>query len=63
MGREVTISVGYDCRFWVPRHYLQHYGRDDLIEVDTSRIAVSVVSAVGFIAGGAILRTGLRSKV
>lgn len=39
--------------------YLQHYGRDDLIEVDTSRIAASVVSAVGFIAGGAILRTGV----
>ena len=39
--------------------YLQHYAKDDLVEVDTSRIAASVVSAVGFIAGGAILRTGL----
>jgi putative Mg2+ transporter-C (MgtC) family protein len=39
--------------------YLQHYGKDDLVEVDTSRIAASVVSAVGFLAGGAILRTGI----
>jgi putative Mg2+ transporter-C (MgtC) family protein len=39
--------------------YLQHYGKDDLVEVDTSRIAASVVSAVGFLAGGAILRTGV----
>jgi len=39
--------------------YWQHYGKDDLVEVDTSRVAASVVSAVGFIAGGAILRTGL----
>jgi putative Mg2+ transporter-C (MgtC) family protein len=39
--------------------YWQHYGKDDLIEVDPSRIAASVVSAVGFLAGGAILRTGI----
>jgi putative Mg2+ transporter-C (MgtC) family protein len=39
--------------------YWQHYGKDDLVEVDTSRIAASVVSAVGFLAGGSILRTGL----
>jgi putative Mg2+ transporter-C (MgtC) family protein len=39
--------------------YWQHYGKDDLVEVDTSRIAASVVSAVGFLAGGAILRTGV----
>jgi len=38
--------------------YGQHYGKDDLVEVDASRIAASVVSAVGFLAGGAILRTG-----
>ena len=37
--------------------YWQHYGKEDLVEVDTSRIAASVVSAVGFLAGGAILRT------
>jgi len=40
--------------------YQQHYGADDhLVEVDTSRIAASVVSGVAFVAGGAILRTGL----
>ena len=39
--------------------YWQHYGKDDLIALDPSRIAASVVSAVGFLAGGAILRTGI----
>lgn len=39
--------------------YWQHYGSNDLVEVDTERIAASVVSAVGFLAGGAILRTGV----
>ncbi len=39
--------------------YWQHYGKDDLVAVDPSRIAASVVSAVGFLAGGAILRTGI----
>jgi putative Mg2+ transporter-C (MgtC) family protein len=37
--------------------YWQHYQKDDLVNVDTSRIAASVVSAIGFLAGGAILRT------
>ncbi len=39
--------------------YWQHYGKDDLVNVDASRIAASVVSGIGFLAGGAILRTGL----
>jgi len=39
--------------------YYQHFGRQDGIEVDASRIAASVVSAIGFLAGGAILRSGL----
>src|SRR5580693_3188297 len=39
--------------------YWQHYGKDDLVAVDSSRVAASVVSAVGFLAGGAILRTGV----
>ncbi len=38
--------------------YLQHYAPGDGVEVDGSRIAASVVSAVGFLAGGAIFRTG-----
>lgn len=39
--------------------YFQSYGKDDLIAVDTSRIAASVVSGVGFLGAGAILRTGI----
>src|SRR5580698_2270352 len=38
--------------------YFQHYAKDDLVSVDPSRIAASVVSGIGFLAGGAILRTG-----
>ena len=37
----------------------QHYRAGDFTEVDGSRIAASVVSGIGFLAGGAILRTGL----
>jgi len=39
--------------------YFQHYQPGDLTEVDGSRIAASVVSGIGFLAGGAILRNGL----
>jgi putative Mg2+ transporter-C (MgtC) family protein len=39
--------------------YFQHYAKDDLVTVDSSRIAASVVSGIGFLAGGAILRQGL----
>ncbi|MGD0679771.1 MAG: MgtC/SapB family protein [Polyangiaceae bacterium] len=39
--------------------YWQQYRGGDLVEVDTSRIAASVVSAVGFLAGAAIVRTGI----
>ena len=38
-------------------HY-QHFEHGDLVEVDASRIAASVVSAIGFLAGGSILRSG-----
>ena len=38
--------------------YFQHYSKDDLVAVDPSRIAASVVSGIGFLAGGSILRTG-----
>jgi len=36
----------------------QDYPKDAGVEADVSRIAASVVSAIGFLAGGAILRTG-----
>jgi putative Mg2+ transporter-C (MgtC) family protein len=39
--------------------YFQHYAEHDLVGVDASRIAASVVSGIGFLAGGAILRTGI----
>jgi len=39
--------------------YFQPYGKDDLVAIDTSRIAASVVSGVGFLGAGAILRTGI----
>ncbi len=39
--------------------YYQGYHEGDFTSVDGSRIAASVVSGIGFLAGGAILRTGL----
>ncbi|HEY4058088.1 MAG TPA: MgtC/SapB family protein [Kofleriaceae bacterium] len=39
--------------------YYQHYKPGDFTEIDGSRIAASVVSGIGFLAGGAILRTGI----
>src|ERR1700691_2143054 len=39
--------------------YFQSYSKDDLIAVDTSRIAASVVTGIGFLGAGAILRTGI----
>jgi putative Mg2+ transporter-C (MgtC) family protein len=38
--------------------FFQDYSSLTNVEVDVSRIAASVVSAIGFIAGGAILKTG-----
>ncbi len=39
--------------------YFQHYGKDDLVMIDPSRIAASVVSGIGFLGAGAILRDGI----
>ena len=39
--------------------YFQHYGKEDFIEVDSSRIGASIVTGMGFLAGGAIMRTGI----
>jgi putative Mg2+ transporter-C (MgtC) family protein len=38
--------------------FFQHYHEGQFVEIDASRIAASVVSGIGFLAGGAILRTG-----
>ncbi len=40
-------------------YYYQRYEKGDLIAADPSRIAASVVTGVGFLGAGAILRTGL----
>lgn len=40
-------------------YYFQHYEKGDLIATDPSRIAASVVTGIGFLGAGAILRTGL----
>jgi putative Mg2+ transporter-C (MgtC) family protein len=42
--------------------FYQHYGAHDYAHVDFSRIAASVVSGIGFLGAGAILRTGLTIK-
>jgi uncharacterized membrane protein YhiD involved in acid resistance len=42
--------------------FYQHYAAGDLVEVDASRIAASVVSGIGFLGAGAILRTGITIK-
>lgn len=42
--------------------YFQHYAAGELVEVDASRIAASVVSGIGFLGAGAILRTGITIK-
>jgi putative Mg2+ transporter-C (MgtC) family protein len=39
--------------------YYQGYREGDFTDIDGSRIAASVVSGIGFLAGGAILRTGI----
>jgi putative Mg2+ transporter-C (MgtC) family protein len=38
--------------------YFQHYIPGQIVNVDSSRIAASVVAGVGFLGGGSILRTG-----
>ena len=40
-------------------YFFQHYGNTAGIAADPSRIAASVVTGIGFLAGGAILKTGL----
>jgi putative Mg2+ transporter-C (MgtC) family protein len=42
--------------------YYQRYVEGDLVSVDPSRIASTVVSGIGFLGAGAILRTGFNVK-
>src|SRR5204863_7990403 len=39
--------------------YFQRYPTGEHVSVDPSRIAASIVIGIGFLGGGAILRTGL----
>jgi putative Mg2+ transporter-C (MgtC) family protein len=45
----------------VSTHFIehQHYASNQKIDVDVSRIAASIVTGIGFLGGGAIMRTGL----
>lgn len=38
--------------------YYQRYAEGDFVEVDSSRIGAAIVTGIGFLAGGSILRTG-----
>jgi len=57
----LLVSLASSTFMVVSTHfvYFQHYQREDLVTVDPSRIAASVVTGVGFLGGGAILRTGV----
>src|SRR5450755_4393623 len=47
----MVVSTRFVC--------FQHYAKDDLVSIDPSRIAASVVSGIGFLGAGAILREGI----
>jgi putative Mg2+ transporter-C (MgtC) family protein len=53
MASATFMVISTQFVFW------QHYHEGQLVEVDTSRIAAAIVSGIGFLAGGAILRTGV----
>ncbi len=55
VGLASTLFMLVSTQFY----YFQHYEKGDLIATDPSRIAASVVTGVGFLGAGAILRTGL----
>ncbi len=55
VGLASTLFMLVSTQFY----YFQHYANGDLIATDPSRIAASVVTGIGFLGAGAILRTGL----
>src|ERR1051325_6599108 len=55
VGLASTLFMLVSTQFY----YFQRYEKGDLIAVDPSRIAASVVTGIGFLGAGAILRTGL----
>ncbi len=56
----LIVSMASATFMVVSAHFVffQHYTPGNLVAVDTSRIAASVVAGVGFLGGGSILRTG-----
>ncbi|HTP28725.1 MAG TPA: MgtC/SapB family protein [Anaeromyxobacteraceae bacterium] len=56
----LIVSMASATFMVVSAHFLwfQHYVPGHLVVVDTSRIAAAVVTGVGFLGGGSILRTG-----
>src|SRR5262249_26515583 len=56
----LIVSMAASTFMVVSAHFVsyQHYDSTLHIEADVSRIAASVVSGIGFLAGGAILKTG-----
>lgn len=55
VGLTSTLFMLVSTQFY----YFQSYDKGDLISTDPSRIAASVVTGIGFLGAGAILRTGL----
>lgn len=55
VGLASTLFMLVSTQFY----YFQRYEKGDLIATDPSRIAASVVTGIGFLGAGAILRTGL----
>jgi len=56
----LIVSMASATFMVVSAHFVhfQNYVPGNLVSVDTSRIAASVVAGVGFLGGGSILRTG-----
>ena len=59
-GTHAIVALASSTFMVVSTHlaYYQGYHEGDFTSIDGSRIAASVVSGIGFLAGGAILRTG-----
>lgn len=55
VGLASTLFMLVSTQFY----YFQRYQQGDLLAVDPSRIAASVVTGIGFLGAGAILRNGL----
>ncbi len=57
----VLVALASATFMAISAHFAFHqgYSAAGMVEVDGSRIAGSVVSGIGFLAGGAILRTGV----